>query len=418
MNEHAAHPTLEPAAAGATPTAPGRAGSRTVLMVGNYRPSLSVVRSLGRAGYKVIVGRDEYSSAAEYSRYAAGSWRHPSLRKEPEAFVRAIAEFLRQRPDVGYLFPVLGLAIIRVCEFRHLLPPDVVVVTPDPALVAMCDHKTRLLELAAELGVPQPGLAVVGDLKGLAAAARETGFPCIVKPAVAELRLYGEKGVICRSEGEFRQRFPHWPEGHAQLLVQRYVTGYRHNLHFAARDGRLLRCLDAVSLRTMRPDGTGLTVEGISVELPEDMRRGCARMIEAMGYTGIGCLQFLRDERSGEAVFLEINPRLAAGYAISQHCGLDLPRIAVGLAAGEPMPELEGPFTYPVGRRFAWLAGELEGLREAVAKREIGMGAAASWLGAALRSAVRADMHLTWSMADPRPTLALYGRMLRPSRRR
>ena len=418
MNEHAVHPAVQASPTAATPMAGGRAGSRTVLLVGNYRPSVSVVRSLGRAGYRVIVGRDEFSSAAEYSRWAAETWTHPSLRQDGEGFVRAIADFLRRRPDVGFLFPVLGLAIIRVCEHRHLLPEDVVVVTPDPALVAMCDHKTRLLELAAELGVPQPGRAVVRDLPALEAAVRQTGYPCIVKPAVAELRLYGEKGVICRSAQEFRGRFPTWPEGHESLLVQRYVKGLRHNLHFAAKDGRLLRCLDAVSLRTMRPDGTGLTVEGISVELPLDMRRYCERMIAAMRYTGIGCLQFLRDEASGEAVFLEVNPRLAAGYAISQHCGLDLPQLALDLARGAPVPELAGPFTYPAGQRFAWFAGDLEGLKEALLHREIGLGAAARWLGTAVRSALRADMHLTWSREDPRPALVHNGRKLRPSRRR
>jgi biotin carboxylase len=282
----------------------------------------------------------------------------------------------------------------------------------------MCDHKTRLLELAAELGIPQPGLAVVRDMPGLEAAVRETGYPCIVKPAVAELRLYGEKGVICRDAAQFKARFPVWPEGHESLLVQRYVEGYRHNLHFAARDGRVLRCLDAVSLRTMRPDGTGLTVEGISVELPEDMRRYCERMIAAMRYTGIGCLQFLRDERSGDAVFLEINPRLAAGYAISQHCGLDLPKLAVDLARGAEIPELDGSFTYPAGQRFAWFAGDLEALKGALLNREGGMGEAVRWLGRAARSALRADFHLTWSREDPKPALTLYGRMLRLSRRR
>jgi predicted ATP-grasp superfamily ATP-dependent carboligase len=416
MNDRAVHYSGEAHQADA-PGRSERAGSRTVLVVGNYRPTLSVVRSLGRAGYRVIIGRDEASSAAEYSRYAAEVWQHPSIRKDGPGFVAALAAFLEQRPDIGFVFPMLGLALIRLCEHRDLLPEGVVVVMPEPALVELCDHKTRLLEIAAELGVPQPGLAVVGSMAELEDAVRATGFPCIVKPAVAELRLDGEKGFICADEAELRRRLPAWPEGHASLLVQRYVTGLRHNLHFAARDGRLLRCLDAVSLRTQRPDGTGVTVEGISVDLPDDMRAYCERLLARVSYTGIGCMQFLRDERDGAAVFLEINPRLAAGYGISQHCGLDLPVLAMDLARGAPIPELDDPVIRRAGQRFAWTSGDLEGLKKAVRQREVGLKQAALWLGDIARSAFRADMHLTWRWHDPRPTLALYARMLRRSRR-
>ena len=122
------------------------------------------------------------------------------------------------------------------------------------------------------------------------------------------------------------------------MLVQRYVEGLRHNLHLVAKDGRLLRCLDTVSLRTQRLNGSGLTVSSVSVPTPPAMRAWCAKLLEAIDYTGIGCLQFLDDQERGEMAFLELNPRMAAGSGIAPYCGLDLPRHALELALGLPVP--------------------------------------------------------------------------------
>lgn len=386
-----------------------RSAKRGVLVVGNYRPTLSVVRSLARAGYSVAVAREPWTSFAERSKAAKEAVDLPAVEDE-RAFVGAIGAFLRRRPDIRFVFPVRGLALMHLSRRRDELPPGVVVAAPPARLVELCDDKLAMLRLAEEIGLPQPPHALVEDYGALRREARAVGFPLVVKPAVAELKLFGEKAVICETEAALERALPGWPEGHASLLLQGFARGLRHNLHFAARDGELLRCLDAVSLRTQRPDGTGLTVEGISVPLAPNLEAWCRELVRRLDYTGIGCLQFIVDPDTGQAAFLENNPRLAAGYAIAQHCGLDMPLAAVRLAACEPWPDDAGSFTYPSGRRFAWTQGDLGGLRLALRQGDIDRAGAARWLLAALRSAVRADFHLTWRRDDPWPTLALYAR--------
>lgn len=380
----------------------------TVLVVGNYRPSISVVRSLGRAGHRVIVGREPWASYAERSRYASEVWDHPAIADNELRFIEALQAFLQSHPDIGFLFPVRGLAIIALCRHLAQLPSHVKLVMPDPDLVEVCDHKTKMLSVVAELGIPYPLFAIVSTLSELSTQADAIGYPCIVKPTVAELRINGEKGLICRTEAELRGYLTQWPTGHTSLMVQRYASGLRHNLHFAAKDGKLLRCLDAVSLRTQRPDGTGLTVEGMSVELPDSLREYCRQLVDRLHYTGIGCLQFICDETRGSEDFLEINPRLAAGYAIAQYCGFDLPLTALNLVRGVPIPA--GGDTYPVGKRFAWTQGDLAGLKVAWRQDEVTAGQALHWFINAVKAFLRADMHLTWSRHDPSPTLAIYAR--------
>jgi biotin carboxylase len=377
-------------------------------VLGNYRPSISVVRSLGRAGHRVIVGREPWASYAERSRYAVEVWDHPSIETHELSFIEALQAFLKDRPDIGFLFPVRGLAIISLCRHLSHIPSYVKLVMPDPALVELCDHKTKMLAVVAELGIPYPSFAIVANLSDLYEQAEAIGYPCIVKPTVAELRIKGEKGVICHTATELQENLTHWPTGHDTVMVQRYASGVRHNLHFVAKDGELLHCLDAVSLRTQRPDGTGLTVQGISVELPDALREYCRQLLSRLDYTGIGCLQFLCDESKGSTDFLEINPRLAAGYAIAQYCGLDLPLMALNLVQGAPIPMERD--SYPVGKRFAWTQGDLAGLKVAWRQGEITSGQATQWFTNAIKSFMRADMHLTWSWHDPSPALAIYAR--------
>jgi carbamoylphosphate synthase large subunit len=382
--------------------------TETVLVVGNYRPSISVVRSLGRAGHRVIVGREPWASYAERSRYAAEVWDHPSIETDEAHFIEALQTFLKDQPDIGFIFPVRGLAIISLCRHLSQIPSHVKLVMPDPDLVEICDHKTKMLSVVAELGIPYPAFAIVASFAELLEKAETIGYPCIIKPTVAELRIEGEKGLICQTATALQQQLLQWPPGHTTLMVQRYATGWRHNLHFVAKDGELLRCLDAISLRTQRPDGTGLTVQGISVALPDALHDYCRQLVSRLDYTGIGCLQFLCDENTGSTDFLEINPRLAAGYAIAQYCGLDLPLMALNLVRGVPIATESN--NYPIGKRFAWTQGDLAGLKVARRQGEITNLEAIQWFTNAVKSFIRADMHLTWNWHDPSPALAIYAR--------
>ena len=379
-----------------------------VLVVGNYRPTIATVRSLGKAGCRLVVGCPPLRWYAEKSRHVGEAWIHPPL--EDSEFGLALLDFLARRPDIDVVFPVSGHAIMRLCEVHDRLPRPLPVVMPAPRLVELCDHKTGLLDVAKRVGVPYPAWTFVAGAGELKDATARMGFPCVVKPAGAERRLFGEKALILRDAAALEARLQAWPDDGGKLLVQRYVQGVRHNLHLVAKDGRLLRCLDTVSLRTQRLNGAGLTVSAVSVPTPPNMREWCAKLLKAIDYTGIGCLQFLHDMSRGETALLELNPRMAAGSGIAPYCGLDLPRYALELALGLPVEPEPAPDAYRMGVRYAWTEGDLAGLATMLRQREIDMAEAVVWLGRALRDAVTADIHAGWDWGDMAPTVAIYRR--------
>jgi predicted ATP-grasp superfamily ATP-dependent carboligase len=288
------------------------------------------------------------------------------------------------------------------------LPPEVIAVAPD--VLERCQHKEQLLEAARRLGVDTTPCEVASNAAEVRAAAARVGFPVVIKAhaagalhAGASAQFIGGKARFAASAVEldlWLHTNPAFPP--AGVLVQRQAQGPRHNVYFAAWRGELRGTAQTLTLRTDRPDGSGLAVEGIGVDPTPRLVVQTRALVKELGYTGVGCAQFLVDPRDGSTCFLEINARLGANCAVVTACGLDLPRLFVELMKGD-VP-LQAPAT--VGRRFAWFGGDLDGLLECRRQGLTGMREGLQWLGRCLRAQLRADDHVTFLWSDPWPALA------------
>jgi hypothetical protein len=84
----------------------------------------------------------------------------------------------------------------------------------------------------------------------------------------------------------------------------------------------------------------------------------------------------------------------------------------VDLAANVPLtPRLPAPRGRD-GHTYAWTFGDLAGLWYAISHGEITRAGALAELGRIARTAVLADVHVTWSWRDPVPTMATCWRYL------
>lgn len=385
-------------------------------MLGNYLPSLTVVRSLHAAGHRVVAGDGGEFSTVGRSRACHELWRHPPVR-QPEEFLSALTTLVDQRPDITTVLPLQERYVALLATVRDRLPAHLVVATPDPSTVSTCLDKNRMYEVARAAGVPFRPIVVATSLTELAGAAASTGYPAVVRPTSGATSPLPDnrKAVIARDRAELDQTFPVWPDGHVSLIVQRYVDGPRHNVYFAADRGRVLGRVQTKILRTDRSDGTGYATDGITVASDPVLVDACDAIVGRLAYTGIGCAQFLVPP-DGEMSFLELNPRHGAAAAIATACGLDLALAAIDLASGQgwsPGREL----SYPVGRRYAWTTGELYAVLTARSAHEISRAEMMRRLGLVAATAARAETHLTWSFRDPRPTRAVLARTMSTRRR-
>ena len=379
-------------------------GPATALVLGNYRAGLSAARSLNSLGYRVVIGTEAGAYCAERSRFVDSMWEGPS----PAAadFLDALGRFLDQHPEVSVIMPVLEPYMDALATVSADFKAGVTVAMPSAEVIGVCHDKHQWFQFTSQVGVENPRFGLARDRGELESLIRDIGCPIVVKPTEGGKRLGRLKAITLDDPRDLAHQLPEWPTGHRALMVQRRFEGERYNIYFAAREGQILREQTSLSLRTARADGSGQTVEGVTVPAVASLSADLALVAQALEYTGVGCAQYLYDEKSGQNLFLEINPRFGASHTIVEHIGMNLTGLAIQLAGG-PGPVDFGHYQPDTGTRFIWTYGDLAGLAESRAGGDVSRRQALAWLGSALWGALRARVHVTWSWRDPMPALSI-----------
>ena len=389
---------------------------RTVLMLGNYLPSLAVARALSAAGYHVIAGDSRTWPALAASRHCDEVWVHPPI-ADREPFLDALVSFLGSRRDVTTVLPVFEDHLALLAEGRRPLPGGVVVAMPEPATVVTCLDKPAMYAVAARAQVPHLPLTMVTDHESLVAACDHVGYPVVIRPTGRQRHPdQGGLAWFCTTREEVAGLHHRWQKPPGDLLVQPYIQASVHNVYFAALSGRLLAWSESERLETDRPDGTGVNVHAVTVAPDPRMTRWTEALLEALDYTGVGLVQFLVSANQG-TYFMELNPRIGAAAALAQRVGLDLAVAACELAMPGSTWRPDSRASERVGKRYAWTSGSLRGLVLASRRGELTSAQALRWLARTGLAAVRADAHATWTVRDPGPTVAIFANWL-PRRRR
>ena len=394
--------------------------SGKVLVLGDFRQTVTVVRSLARAGYQVTLGCDDPRSSTALSRYVSDLWIYDG--SSSERFYDQLEAYLRiEQPD--FVFTVGESLLRRLIRAAPRFEPLSTWVNPEPATIARCFDKSALYELAPLLGIPTMPWRRFTGAEDWRNSAREMGFPVVVKRKDSAARVHDRKALILGTPAQFDSflaTLSNEPDP-SQLVLQKYFAGVRHNCHVACADGKLIGYFQQKVLSTDELDDTGIGTAGMSVAPMPELRAYCEWLTQALAYTGIGCIQFLVDEASGSAAFLEFNARMDSTAALPYRLGYDYPLLAVELARYRrshlPLPAGFAP-PYALGKTYHWLYGDFGAWLTALRRRRVGAAALAAWALKMAWMSVRSH-HLTFDWRDPLPTLDMYWKQFaRPALRR
>lgn len=387
----------------------------SILLLGNYRPTLTLARNLKAKGWSVVVGARGCDGGAEYSRAVAEIWDHPDPAADQAGFISALEAYVQSRPDIQTVFPVAEEYVRLFAEQPAAAKGLPGLVTVPAKTVNTCLDKMAMLHLADRCQVPTAAYGSATDAAGLLEVLERIGYPAILRSMVSTVRLGGKKAVTVNSAEEVGALGIEWDDLPAGIIAQRKFSGRRHNFYFAAYKGRLVRELHAVIVRTDRPDGSGLAVEGITITPDSELKLQTEALLAGLGYSGIGCAQYLVDETTGDTSFLEINARIAGNHAVPDYAGLDLEDFLMDTSAGK-VPDLK----HRVGRSdisYAWTTGDLMAAKESYLRGEISAFAALKHAGLAVLKGLRADVDMVFSSRDIRPgIMALWGVLPRLNR--
>ena len=378
----------------------------TILIIGDARMAFPVAKAFSRAGHTVHAGISMYSNYFEWSRYVKKSFWHAPL--EPgtdEAFSR-VREWLLTHPEIDSIQPVNEAGIRFVSRHRDFFESQATLILPNRDIIDLSFNKTAVFDFCNRIGGPLAPYKGVSSMAGVQAFKEEIGFPFILKPSKVDAYIFGRKALILRDEEEFNERFPHWPEMHPELLMQRYVSGPRHSVIYSADRGKLLGAVEIRAGRTHENDGTGYTTYGITVEPNLVIKEAVETFVRELNYSYTGCLQYIVDPDTGEVNFLEINPRVSLGRL--SHCA-GLPHAIWGLklAHGELFDTPDDPWSFKIGTEYVWSKGEFSLLAGLLRNGKIGVDEFSGRLVRALWDASRCH-HAIFDPTDPLPALGVY----------
>ncbi|TYK43107.1 acetyl/propionyl/methylcrotonyl-CoA carboxylase subunit alpha [Actinomadura decatromicini] len=319
----------------------------SVLVANRGEIAVRVFRTLRRLGIRAVAVHTDADAGARHVREADEAHRVPSYLDIDAVIAAALAAGARA-VHPGYGFLAENTAFARACGEAGL----VFVGPPAEAIDAMGD-KIRAKRTVAAAGVPvvpgrdEPGLSD----DELAEAAREIGFPVLLKPSAGGggkgMRLVRDAAdlpdAIASARREARGSF-----GDDTLLAERFVENPRHIeiQVFADAHG------DAVHLGE-RECSLQRRHQKIVEEAPSPLLDGAARermgaaavaAARAVGYVGAGTVEYIVSaDRPDEFFFMEMNTRLQVEHPVTELVtGLDLVELQLRVASGEPLPFAQG----------------------------------------------------------------------------
>ncbi len=344
-----------------------------IVTYGRGWPALTVVRSLGRKGVRVICGEEASFAPCFFSRYCAKSFRYPNPDDDPEGFLDALETVVREnRPEDGgrYVLMPVHKETLLVAEHRERFERlGVTVVLADHETMARVYDKGSLAELADELGIRQPRTHRFATFEELYARAHEVRFPAFVKirdgAAGCGVERVDSPEELVATFREFVDGFgltdAQWP------LVQEFVGGSDHCVTALFDHGRPVAMMTYRNIRQF-PRGTGAGCLRETVNAPE-AEAAAIQMLEHVGWHGIAQLDF-RIEDDGTSHLIELNPRFFGGLPQAVASGVDYPHLVFQMGCGETP---ETPVVDMTVRTETPIIGKLATLNEMIhdgAKRD------------------------------------------------
>lgn len=365
--------------------------------------ALHAMRSLAATGARVYVATTGSGAAIYRSSRACAAAADFDI-SDPHQFCSEVRDWIGRmhsgdRPVL--VLPLSDRLVAALDASREQFPSRFRLVLPTHERVDVLLDKARQLRLAERAGLHvAPWVAIApGDDLGLLERIR---LPAIIKPT--SWRTTGDsyfKLIISRDADSLRRDVANVLARGAVVIVQEYIDFYDDDVVFAlvwsGNGSRHLICTGR-KRRQSNPDG-GVLLWGDAMDLP-DVAKATTQFLEAAEYRGLGGAEFIRAR--GQLWFVEFNPRPEAFHFVAARAGLDTIQMAYREMVLQEDPELP-VVTYPaaVWMGTGWMArlvNRPSDWRLAV-KDRVAFGR--------YPRRVRA----IWSLHDPRPGLAIAGRL-------
>lgn len=347
--------------------------ARVLVLDGETRKALAVVRSLGRIGLTVGVVSSREDAIAGASRYRAERFLSPDAKEEPARYVEwLLAHVERWKPAM--LLPLTDRSVTLVLGEEERFAPLCTLPFVPAALFRSVADKAELVRIADTIGVAAPRTLSIPPTadrpEGLAAEIETFPFPAVLKPAISET-IHGDRFVktavryvesavelleaIDAARNSAFRDVPH--------LLQERIPGVGVGVFVLCHEGEVLARFCHRRVLEKPPSG-GVSVLCESIPESEAPVEEAIRLATHLRWSGVAMVEF-KETPEGKHVLMEINPRFWGSLQLAIDAGVDFPALLYRLyegghaGAAERLDAVraEGARPYAAGYRLRWLLG-------------------------------------------------------------
>jgi D-aspartate ligase len=280
-----------------------------------------------------------------------------------------------------------------------------------PDLFNTIVDKGRMAAFCQAAGVRVPRTHAASPDDDIEAVTRSFVYPCIIKPVhrySAGFPVETAKVLIANDARQALEFFEKYPQLRGGTLMQEMIEGGDDQVFqctaLVNNNGEVTAC-STVRKLGQYPPGFGSMCYG-QTERNDAVTAEALKLLRALGYRGLGSLEFKYRRKDGAYYFIEMNTRLPWYNGIFADAEVNLPYLAYLELTGEP-PQSAARNTQRDYTRWLSARNYAGCYRESKGTRETGPAGFLSHL-------TRADSYAWWNWSDPAPFL---GSLLLAARR-
>jgi D-aspartate ligase len=385
--------------------------STPVFVEGLDVSAYGIARSLGRHGIPVYALNDHLRDPLKYSRYVRECFVYPDDPSQPRAYAgdsvanedvlcRLMLEWGARFPSKPVLFATSDWFARFLSNQQQKLTEKFLFHWVPPGLFATIVDKGTMVRFCETAGVKVPRTHITSAEDDMALIARDFIYPCLIKPVhryTASFPVESAKVLIAATPAQAQAFFQKFPQMKGATLLQELIEGGDDQVfQYTALVNSEAEVSAYATVRKLcqYPAGFGSMCYG-QTEKNEALAEQGLKLIQALGYRGLGSLEFKYRHKHGGYYFIEMNTRLPWYNGIFADAGVNLPYLAYLDLTGTTMPHPE----QVDGARWLGYHNYASWYCDAGRERQLSRTKFIS-------SVARARSYAWWNPADPKPFVA------------
>ena len=301
---------------------------------------LGATRSLGRLGIEVN-GLDYKNDVGFYSKYCQKKIIIENPINNPEKCLEQLIELGKNSNERAVLLPTADYFVTILSKNKEELSKYFTFNVPEKGVLVNIIDKRKQYKTADNLGIQIAKTYYSDEETDLLDFS--LSFPVFIKGLNASkwAGIFNKKGFIANNILDLRNIINMAKKNSADYIIQELIQGPNIN-HFKVcayynKNTELLALFSTQKARQCPSDfGVGsYMVSGFY----EDIIRLAKHFFEGINYTGIGSIEFKKDDRDGKFKMIELNPRIWMQNIQATYAGVNFPYLYYLDCCGEKVPQ-------------------------------------------------------------------------------